>query len=141
SYLSLKGFDFSSKSNGEECEVSSDIRLFDTKMNSKKDFILKNTLIISNIKINEISNELEIIVQNNTEKEISNVFVRIIQLKEFFESEIMNHTIDKWYPNEELLFISPILPNVNEYILFIKDNNEHLLFKKINIDISNLNKV
>ena len=53
----------------------------------------------------------------------------------------MNHTIDKWYPNEELIFISPILSNINEYILLIKDDNFHLLSKKIDIDNSNLNKV
>ena len=141
SYLYLKGFDISSISNKEDSEAFSNIRLFDTKINSEKEFILKNVLAISNIKINEISNELEIIVRNNTEEELTNIFVRIIQLKDFFESEIMNHTIDKWFPNEELLFISPILPNINEYILFIKDDNYPFLSKKIDLDISNLNKV
>ncbi len=137
SYLSLKGIDFSYLANGMDNEEFSNVRLFDIKMKSEGDLLLRTPLAISNVKINDGSNELEIIVRNKTEKELNNVFVKITQLKEFFEREIMDHIIDKWFPKEELLFISPILPNINDYNLFIRDDNTHLLSKKINFATPN----
>ncbi|MFX0188411.1 MAG: hypothetical protein ACFE8A_11835 [Candidatus Hodarchaeota archaeon] len=132
SYLSLKGIDFSYLAKCVDNEEFSNIRLFDIKMKSENRSVLRTPLTISNVKINEGSNELEIIVRNKTEKELNNVLVKITQLKEFYESEIMGHKIDQWFPEEELLFISPILPNINDYNLFIKDDDNHLLSKKIN---------
>jgi hypothetical protein len=138
SYLSLKRIDVSYMANGVDNEEFSNVRLFDIKMKPEDDLILRTPLAISNVKINDGSNELEIIVRNRTEKELNNVLVKITQLKEFFEREIMDHIIDKWFPKEELLFISPILPNINDYNLFIKDDDNHLLSKKINFTIPNI---
>jgi len=138
SYLSLKGINVSSIANGVENEEFSNVRLYDIKMKSKENLIFKTPLAISNVKINEGSNELEIIIRNKTEKELKNVLIKITKLKEFLESEIMDHIIDKWFPKEELLFISPILQNINEYNLFIKDDDNHLLSRKINLTIPNI---
>ncbi|GAH66324.1 unnamed protein product, partial [marine sediment metagenome] len=58
-------------------------------------------------------------------------------VKEFFEKEVMDLIIDIWFPQEELLFISPILPQISEYLFFIIDDKikEKLLSKKIDINL------
>jgi hypothetical protein len=80
-------------------------------------------------------------VQNNTNSELHEISVKITHVKEFFEKEIMNQTIDFWFPGEELLFISPIIPHIEEYLIFIieEENKKKLLSKKIDINL--LNKV
>ena len=52
----------------------------------------------------------------------------------------MTENINVWFPNEELVFISPITPQVNEYLFFIIDQktNRRVLSQKI--DISTLDK-
>ena len=49
----------------------------------------------------------------------------------------MDQVIDIWFPDEELLFISPILPQISEYLFFIIDENNKnkLLSKKIDINL------
>jgi hypothetical protein len=42
--------------------------------------------------------------------------------------------IDFWFPEEELLFILPMIPEIKEYYLFIKDSKWDLLSKKINLE-------
>ncbi len=92
-------------------------------------------LLITNIKISENGREYEIIVQNNTETEFKNFYIRITFLKDFFEKEIMNQVIDVWYPQEELLFISPIIPYVSKYLFLIGDINKKVLTKIIDLDL------
>ena len=110
SYFSLKGIDSS-----DERFSLSKIKVFEPKIGNN-------------------NNEFEIIVQNNSQKEYNNISIKITSLKEFFETEIMNYTIDKWFPEEELLFISPIIPNVNEYHLFIEHNKNQCFSKKIDLN-------
>ena len=141
SYLSLKGLDSALIANGEGNEIFSNVKLFDTQLKSNAEPFVRTSLKISNVKINDISKELEIIVQNKTEKEFNNISVRITHLKDYFEKEILDHVIDIWFPREELLFISPIVPNISEYNLFIKEDDNHLLSKKIDLDISNFTKL
>ena len=52
----------------------------------------------------------------------------------------MNHTIDIWFPEEELLFISPIIPNINEYHLFIEHKKNQCFSKKIDLNPLNIIK-
>ncbi len=92
-------------------------------------------LLIMSIKISENGREFEIIVQNNTETEFNSYFIRITYLKDFFEKEIMNQVIDVWYPQEELLFISPIIPNVNKYLFLIGNIEKKVLTKIIDLDL------
>jgi len=51
----------------------------------------------------------------------------------------MEQLIDIWFPKEELLFISPIIPHINEYLFFIieKKNKTKLFSKKIDINLLN----
>jgi len=110
SYFSLKGIDSS-----DERKSFSKIKVFEPK-------------------IGDNNNEFEIIVQNNSQKEYNNLSIKITYLKEFLETEIMNYPIDKWLPEEELLFISPIIPNVNEYHLFIEYKKNQCFSKKIDLN-------
>ena len=76
-------------------------------------------------------------VHNKTDKEYNDVRVKITHVKEFFEKEVMDQIIDIWFPQEDLLFISPILPTITEYLFFIIDdkNKERLLSKKIDTNL------
>lgn len=116
SYFSLKGIDSSDERNS-----FSIIKVFEPK-------------------IGDNNNEFEIIVQNNSQKEYNNISIKITYLKDFLETELMNYTIDKWFPEEELLFISPIIPNVNEYHLFIEHNKNQCFSRKIDLNALNVIK-
>ncbi len=142
SFLSLKGYDFSSVSSSDVDSNFSSINLFDQKNGAVKDLEFKSKLSISNIMLIEDSQEIEIIVQNNTEEELKNLNVQITHIKEFFEKEVFNQEIDLWYPGEELLFICPIMPHINEYLFFIivdTNGKEKLVSSKI--DINTIKKV
>jgi len=132
SYLSLKGIDVSSiyAKDGS----FSGIKLFD-KNGKPAEYSLKNPFALKGINIIEDSNEIEIIVENITDEDISNLSVKIIHIKEFFEKELLNLDIDIWFQGEELLFISPIMPKINEYMLFIfnKSNSEKIFTKRIDL--------
>jgi len=100
-------------------------------------FTDKKQFIILKINIIEDSQELEILVQNNSLEEVKGIIVKINHLKEYFEKEIMIETIENWFPQEELVFISPIIPHIDEYIFFIIDevSNEKLLSKRIDLNL------
>jgi len=135
SYLALKGIDVSSISDIKKTDFFVNIKLFDPSSKAANELALKTPFVITNVSLIEDSQELEIMVQNNTGKEIKDVIINITHLKEFFEKEIMEQDIDLWFPEEELLFISPIIPNINEYLFFItkKENKEKILSKKIDL--------
>ncbi len=137
SFLSLIGHDVSHIISGVSDFSFSNIKLFDPSKTDKTELAVKAPLSISSIHIIEDSKELEIIVENKTDKEYNNVRVKITHVKEFFEKEIMDQLIDIWFQQEELLFISPILPHISEYLFFIIDdkNKDKLLSKRIDINL------
>ena len=140
SYLALKGLDVTQIFGPQGIQGFSNIKIFDpTKKNG--DFNFKNQFKIMQINVIEDSQELEIMVKNNTEKEINNAKVNITHVKDYFEKEILNQEIDLWFPEEELLFISPIIPHIHEYLFFIKnkENKENLLSKKIDLNLLDKN--
>ncbi len=140
SYLALRGIDVGSIGEDDDGTGFSNISLFDPNQSEEPTLEVKKPFTISDINVIEDSQEIEILVSNNTSKEIE-VSVKITHVKEFFEKEIMNQAVDLWYPDEELLFISPIIPHINEYLFFIieEDNKNRLLSSKIDIDM--LNKI
>jgi len=137
SFLSLIGHDVSHIISGVSDFSFSSIKLFDPSKTDKTELALKTPLSISSIHIIEDSKELEIMVHNKTDKEYNDVRVKITHVKEFFEKEVMDQIIDIWFPQEDLLFISPILPTITEYLFFIIDdkNKERLLSKKIDTNL------
>ncbi len=135
SFLALKGIDVSHIfKNGDY--TFSNIRLFEPLKKSEKEIKINKPFEINSISIIEDSNELEILAKNNAEKEYKNIIIKISHVKDFFEKEIMNQKIDNWYPKEELLFISPAIPHIDEYLFFLieEENNERLLVRKINLE-------
>ena len=133
SYLSLKGIDVASV--GEAGAGSfSGIKLFD-KNGKTVEYSFKNPFAIKNIQVIEDSSEIEIIVENVSEVDKSNLSVKITHIKEFFEKELLDQDIDIWFQGEELLFISPVMPKIHEYLFFIidKSNSEKILTKKIDL--------
>lgn len=140
SYLALKGIDVSHLISDEGSTTFSNVKLFDGSKSYSESLRLKLPFIISNFEITPNSHELEIIVLNNTDDEKQDLNVKITHVKEFFEKEVMNQYVDLWFPKEELVFISPITPQVNEYLFFIIDQetNRRVLSQKI--DISTLGK-
>ena len=137
SYLALKGIDVSHISSEDYKNSFSSIKLFDPKKESKVDFTEKVFFSINEIFIMEDSQEFEIIAKNDSEKEFHNLLIKITNVKEYFEKEIMNEFIDIWFPGEQLVFISPIIPHVHEYLFFIIEGNknERIFSKRIDLNI------
>ena len=136
-YLAFKGIDVSHIDSKDYKGSFSNIQLFDPSKKGEVNFVDKKPFIMLKINIIEDSQELEILVQNNSLQEVKGIIVKINHLKEYFEKEIMIETIDNWFPQEELVFISPIIPHIDEYIFFIIDevSNEKLLSKRIDLNI------
>ena len=138
-YLAFKGIDVTHIESKDYKGSFSSIQLFDPNPNMKGEvkFFDKKHFILLKINIIEDSQELEILVQNNSLEEVKGIIVKINHLKEYFEKEIMLETIDNWFPQEELVFISPIIPHIDEYIFFIIDevSNEKLLSKRIDLKL------
>jgi hypothetical protein len=136
-YLAFKGIDVSHISGKDYNGSFSNIQLFDPNTKGEVNFVDKTPFIILKINIIEDSQELEILVQNNSLHAIKGTVVRINHLKEYFEKEVMIETIDVWDAQEELVFISPIIPYIDDYIFFIIDEvtNEKLLSKRIDLKL------
>lgn len=133
SFLSLKGIDISHISESIDSTFSN-IKLFELSKITQRDIKIKKPFEILNLSITEDSNELEILARNGTDKEYNNIIIKISHVKDFFEKEIMNQKIEIWYPNEELLFISPVISHIQDYLFFLieEESNERLLVRKIN---------
>jgi len=142
SFLALKGIKVSSINPIDGDSTFSDVGLFNASKSEKTEILaMNNPFKIVDINIIEDSNEIEIIVVNDTKEEKTNINVKINHVEDFFEKEIFSETVEEWYPEEEILFISPIIPHINEYIFIIIEvnNSKKLLTKKI--DIKNLKKI
>lgn len=139
SYLAIKGIDVAHIASKNYKDSFSTIKIFDPKAKPSANFNAKNPFSISSINLMNDSQELEILVQNNTNKEMQDLTVKITHVKEYFEKEILDEFIDSWFPKEELLFISPTLPQIKEYLFFILDENkkERLFSKRINLELIN----
>lgn len=135
SYLALKGVDVSYIFGPKGIEGFSNIKIFDPNKKAAKDYGSNKQFEIKNINVMDDSQEIEIMVKNNTDNEINNTTVNITHVKDYFEKELMNQEIELWFPEEELLFISPIIPHINEYLFFIKKDKENLLSKQINLNL------
>jgi hypothetical protein len=140
SYFSLKGFELTPLSTLKGENGFSSIELFDP---TKQESSIKVPLSITNINLIENSQEIEITIQNSTKEELKNVSITITHVKEFFEKEVMNQEIDFWFSQEELLFVSPIIPHIDEYLVSIekRDNGNHQIILNQRIDIKLINKI
>ena len=144
SYFSLKGFKLSDLSTyGGENGFSS-VELFDSEKRSSDEFASNQPLSITDINHIEISQELEVTVKNNTDRDLTNVSITITHLKEFFEKDVMQQEVDFWFPYEELLFVSPIVPHIDEYLFSVTLQDEEGNGQKIltqRIDLKSIKKI
>jgi hypothetical protein len=144
SYFALKGFDFSPLGNLRRDEVFSNIELFDPLKQAEDTISTTLPISIKTINFIETSQEIEITVQNNTDKELQNISITVTHVKEFFEKEVMNQDVDFWFPQEELLFVSPIVPHIEEYLFSVNQQNDTGDDTKIltqRIDLKLINKI
>ena len=144
SYIALKGFDLSPLSSLKGGDGFSTIELFDPNKQTDNDLTINQPLSISTINLVENSQEIEITVQNNTNKELKDISITITHVKEFFEKEVMTQEIDFWFPQEELLFVSPIVPYIDEYLFSINQREGSESIQKIltqRIDLKIINKI
>ena len=144
SYFSLKGFEFSPLSSLKGEGGFTNIELFDSSKKTTNDIILKSQLSITHLNFIENSQEIEITVQNDTDKDLTNISVIITHVKEYFEKEIMNQKVEFWFPHEELLFVSPIVPHIDEYLVTIMQEDDNGISQKIlthRIDLKSISKI
>ncbi|MFW9971254.1 MAG: hypothetical protein ACFFDF_13760 [Candidatus Odinarchaeota archaeon] len=144
SYFSLKGFEFSPLSNLKSDGTFNDTELFDSSQKARKTITIKPQVSITTISFVENSQEIEITVQNNTDKELTNLTITITHVKEYFEKEVMNQEIEYWFPQEELLFVCPIVPHIDEYLISIKkedDKGVNVNLVTQRIDLHSINKI
>jgi hypothetical protein len=137
SYLALKGIDVSHIESKDYKGSFSSIQLFDPNLKSTINFNETQFFSIEDMFVMNDSQEIEIIVQNKSQIELHNLLVKITNVKEYFEEETMNTHIETWFPEEELVFISPIIPHIKEYLFFIieEDSNDKLFSKRIDLNL------
>jgi len=144
SYFSLKGFEFSPLSSLKGESGFTNEELFDLLKKSSVNIIPLSPLLITHLNYIENSQEIEITVQNNTDKDLTNISITITHVKEYFEKEVMTQKVEFWFPQEELLFVTPIVPHIDEYLITIKKEEESGNIQKIlthRIDIKSINKI
>jgi hypothetical protein len=144
SYFSLKGFEFSPLGNLKGERDFSKVELFDTSKEPTDEISPRPQLSITHLNFIENSQEIEITVRNNTDRELKNISIIITHVKEYFEKEVMNQEVEFWFPQEELLFVSPIVPHIDEYLVSIKKmddsgNSEKLITQRI--ELNQINKI
>ncbi len=144
SYFSLKGFEFSPLGNLKEENDFLNVEFFDSAKKATEEIAPRPQLSITHLNFIENSQEIEITVQNNTDKEIKNISISITHVKEYFEKEIMNQEVEFWFPKEELLFVTPIVPHINEYLVSIKMEDDNGNIQKIftqRVDLNQIDKI
>ncbi|MBY9010953.1 MAG: hypothetical protein KGD70_01120 [Candidatus Lokiarchaeota archaeon] len=115
----------------------SKIRLFDYDRVVQQKFGIKDQFKITNINIINNFQEIEFIVKNNSNKEFNDLIVRITHIKEFFKTEGLNEKVEKCLPEEELLFITPVIRNTNNYLFSIieEHSNRTIFSNKIDLEL------
>jgi hypothetical protein len=137
SYLTFKGIDIDHIVINTQNESFSKIRLFDYDRVVQQKFEIKDQFKITSIHIINNFQEVEVLVKNNSKKEFNDLIVRITFIKEFFEKEILNEKVEKCLPEEELLFITPIIKNTNNYLFSIieEHSNRTIFSNKIDLEL------
>ena len=81
--------------------------------------------------LNEISDEIEIIIQNMIPQVFEESNIRISQIHDLFEKEILNVDVDRWLQEEEILFAFPCYMVDDHVLITIRDREgENAVFSK-----------
>ena len=91
---------------------------------------------VISIKINEISEEIEIIIKNMAQKIFEQLNVQISQIHDLFEKEIMNVDVGIWLLEEEILFAFPCNTVDDYFLITIRDRVEEniVLSKEVSLE-------
>jgi len=137
SYLTFKGIDIDHIVINNQNESFSKIRLFDYDRVVQQKLGIKEQFKITSINIINNFQEIEILVKNNLKKEFNDLIIRITYIKEFFEKEVLNEKVEKCLPEEELLFITPVIKNTTNYLFSIieEHSNRTIFSNKINLEL------
>jgi len=120
SLLMLKGINLSNsnlKRNEIDIELFKLSRIRHSKEEIKEDFAIKSIKIIQNY------SEFEILIQNSSKNELNDINIKIIYIMNYSEKEIFNLDLEYWLSEEILVFTTPIEPLINDFFIFITDNN------------------
>lgn len=131
SYLSLKGvpINYIVSENGNL--GFSNVKLFESKVLVNRKHEFERNFKILSTDINPETQEVEILIKNLSTNEFSNIYVKVISIQEFFESEVLREKIEKWLPEEELIIIIPNIFTNFEYFFYIFDSHSNqILFKQ-----------
>ena len=136
SFLMLKGIDISYIAGDIEKNNFSNIRLFDYNKPVHALSQLREKFKIIHISIYKDFDEFEILVENHSSKDMIDLNVKITYIQEFFEKDILNESIELWSPDENLIFIAPIVEGITDYLFFIikKKHNTILFSRKISLN-------
>ena len=137
SYLTFKGIDIDHIVLSAQNESFSKIRLFDYDRVVQQKLGIKDQFKITNINIINNFQEIEVLVKNKSKKEFNDLLVRITYIKEFFEKEVLSEKVEKCLPEEELLFITPVIKNTNNYLFSIIEEhfNRTIFSNKIDLEV------
>lgn len=136
SFLLLKGIDISYITSDIEKNNFSNIRLFDPEKKTPNLLQSKENFKILNQTIDADFGEFEILVKNQSSKDLINVYIKITYVKDFFEKEILSEKVEKWLSQEELMFITPIVPGILNYLFLVTEEDQKKIkfSRKINLD-------
>lgn len=136
SFLLLKGLDISYIASDIEKNNFSHIRLFDYEKKSPALIQLKENFKILKKNIYKDFDEFEILVKNQSDKDLDELFIKITYVEDFFEKEILNEKVEQWLSQEELMFIAPIIPGILNYLFLVTDKTQKKIkfSRKINLD-------
>jgi hypothetical protein len=139
SYLSLKGVPINYIVSENEDFDFSNIKIFESKACVDELYQFQNNFSIVRTNLDLRTQELEILLKNQTKTVYNQIEIKVMAIQNFFETEILHETIDEWLSEEELIIVLPEITISNEYLLSITNgHSKHTLFKqKINISINN----
>jgi hypothetical protein len=137
SYLSLKGVPINYIVSENESFDFSNIKIFESKACVDELYQFQKSFSIIRTNLDLRTQELEILLKNQSQNIYHNVEIRVIAIQDFFESEILHEEINEWLSEEELIVILPEVTTTHEYLLSILngDSKSTLFKQKINISI------
>lgn len=130
SFLMLKNLNVTHIISHDNKGKSSLIKIRAAVVQKNHNLKVKCPVNVLNVRFDDANHELEILVKNLTNLKIINLNVKLTLVKDFFEKDILNENVE-FYPEEEIVFISPIIPQRNEYIYLSIENGGNILFSKI----------
>ncbi len=117
SLLMLKGINLS---NSTLERNDTDVELFRIRPSEEE---IEEYFSIQSIKSIQNYREFEILIQNTSKNELNDINMRIIYILNYSEKEIFNLDLEYWLSEEILVFTTPIVPLINDFFIFITDNN------------------